>query len=70
MTSSLALENLNGLHGEEERLRALDRTSLHLKKSIFLGDAPNGPRAVLVWRDYAVAGYPGRNGWILLPLDV
>lgn len=50
-------------------LVVLDRASLQIKKSIFLGQAPNGPRAVLAWKQHAVVSYPGRNGLIFVPLD-
>jgi hypothetical protein len=50
-------------------LVALDRASLQVKKCLFVGDAPNGPSAVLVWKQHAVVSYPARNGLIFVPLD-
>lgn len=50
-------------------LAVLDRSSLQVKKSLFLGDAPNGPRAVLIWGKNAVVSYPARNGLIFIPLE-
>lgn len=47
----------------------LDRASLQIKKSLFVGEALNGPRAVLVWGDHAVVSYPSRNGLLFIPLE-
>lgn len=50
-------------------LVALDRASLQIKKSLFIGEAPNGPSAVLVWGDHAVVSSLGRNGLLFIPLE-
>ncbi|WP_287820475.1 hypothetical protein [Achromobacter sp.] len=70
LSQALAASSLLSVNRNNRELVVLDRASLHLKKGIFLGDAPNGPRAVLVWGDHAVVSYPGRNGLIFIPLEV
>jgi DNA-binding beta-propeller fold protein YncE len=50
-------------------LAVLDRHSLQVQRAIYLGQSPNGPRAVVAWRRQAVVSYPGRNGLIFLSLD-
>lgn len=48
-------------------LAVLDRIETE-RKSLLLGDLPDGPRAVAVWQDQAIVTYPGRNGLIFLSL--
>lgn len=69
---SLALNEdlLLSVNRNNRELVALDRSSLQVKKNLFLGDAPNGPRAVLVCGESAVVSYPNRNGLIFVSLDV
>lgn len=50
-------------------LAVVDRNSLHHRKSIFLGQASNGPNTVLALRQHAVISYPDRNGLIFIPLE-
>lgn len=50
-------------------LAILDRATFDLKRVIALGEAPNGPKAVLVWRRHAVVAYPARNGLIFVSLE-
>lgn len=51
-------------------LISMDRASLQMKKVLFLGEAPNGPKAVLISQGHAVVSYPGRNGLIFVPLEM
>lgn len=69
LSQALTAGLLLSVNRNNRELVILDRASLQLKKGIFLGDAPNGPRAVLVWDEYAVVSYPGRNGLIFVPLE-
>ncbi len=69
LSQALTADLLLSVNRNNRELAILDRASLQLKKSIFLGDAPNGPRAVLVWEEYAIVSYPGRNGLIFVPLE-
>lgn len=50
-------------------LVAIERASLAPVGSVFLGDAPNGPRAVVTWNGQAVVSYPERNALIFVPID-
>lgn len=49
-------------------LVAMDRQSFHIRASIFLGEAPSGPRDVLVWQQHVIVSYPERNGLIFVPV--
>ncbi|HHL4636982.1 TPA: restriction endonuclease [Escherichia coli] len=59
---------LLSVNRNNHELVALDRASLQIKKILFVGEALNGPRAVLVWGDNAVVSYPSRNGLLFIPL--
>ncbi|WP_201788148.1 restriction endonuclease [Paraburkholderia phytofirmans] len=50
-------------------LAILDRVDDRALDKIFLGVAPNGPRAVVLWNEHAIVSYPGRNGLIFLDLS-
>uniref|UniRef100_UPI002AB23A7D hypothetical protein n=1 Tax=Burkholderia sp. BCC1988 TaxID=2817443 RepID=UPI002AB23A7D len=69
LSQAITGNSLLSVNRNNRELVALDRSSLQAKNSLFLGDAPNGPRAVLVWREHAVVSYPGRNGLIFVPLE-
>ncbi|HBN9817932.1 TPA: restriction endonuclease [Pseudomonas aeruginosa] len=69
LSQALCGNLLLSVNRNNRELVALDRASLQLKKSLFLGNAPNGPRAILVWEKYAVVSYPTRNGLIFVPLE-
>lgn len=60
---------LLSVNRNNRELTILDRASLSCRKTIFLGDAPNGPRAVVAWEGYAIVSYPARNGLIFIPLE-
>jgi len=56
LSQALTADLLLSINRNNRELAILDRASLQLKKSIFLGDAPNGPRAVLVWEESRSSG--------------
>jgi len=59
---------LLSVNRNNHELAVLDRASAALKKSIPLGEAPNGPRDIVVVRQEAVISYPERNGLIFVDL--
>jgi hypothetical protein len=69
LSQAVSGDLLLSVNRNNRELVALDRASLQIKKSLFVGEAPNGPRAVLVWGDHAVVSYPGRNGLLFIPLE-
>ena len=69
LSQAVSGDLLLSVNRNNRELVALDRASLQMKKSLFVGEAPNGPRAVLVWGDHAVVSYPGRNGLLFIPLE-
>lgn len=50
-------------------LAILRRETDALLKAIFLGDAPNGPRDLVIMDNEAVISYPRRNSLIFVDLD-
>ena len=42
----------------------LDKRSGRIESTTFLGEAPNGPRSVVVIDDIAIISYPERHGLI------
>lgn len=58
LSQAVSGDLLLSVNRNNHELVALDRASLQFKKSILLGEVPNGPRAVLTWGDYAVVSYP------------
>ncbi|AVF87542.1 restriction endonuclease [Klebsiella quasipneumoniae] len=69
LSQALTVSSLLSVNRNNNELVVLDRSLLHLQKSIFLGNASNGPRAVLVWQNQAIVSYPGRNGLIFISLN-
>ncbi|EFN4121936.1 restriction endonuclease, partial [Escherichia coli] len=57
LSQAVSGDLLLSVNRNNHELVALDRASLQFKKSILLGEVPNGPRAVLTWGDYAVVSY-------------
>lgn len=69
LSQALSGDLLLSVNRNNRELVAMDRKSLQVAKSLFVGDAPNGPRAVLVSGKHAVISYPALNGLIFVPLD-
>lgn len=69
LSQTVVSDLLLSVNRNNRELAMLDRTSLQVRKTVFLGDAPNGPRAVVVWGHYAIVSYPARNGLIFIALD-
>ncbi|EOC9236919.1 restriction endonuclease [Enterobacter hormaechei] len=68
LSQTVSGDLLLSVNRNNHELVALDRASLQIKKILFVGEALNGPRAVLVWGDHAVVSYPSRNGLLFIPL--
>lgn len=68
LSQTVASDLFLSVNRNNRELAILDRASLQLRKTVFLGDAPNGPRAVVVLGQQAIISYPARNGLIFIPL--
>nr|WP_315595528.1 restriction endonuclease [uncultured Cupriavidus sp.] len=62
-------ELLLSVNRNSRELVALDRATYEPRGTVFLGDAPDGPRTLITWDGHAVVSYPGRNALIFVPLD-
>lgn len=69
LSQALSEDYLLSLNRNNRELAVLNRASLEMVKTVFLGDSMNGPKCVLVWNQQAIISYPARNGLIFLPLD-
>ena len=64
LSQALYRDKLLSVNRNNCELVILDKCSGRIESSIFLGDAPNGPRAVVVVDDSAIISYPERRGLI------
>ncbi len=62
-------EKLLSVNRNNCELVTLDKRSGRIENATFLGDAPNGPRAVVVVDDVAIVSYPARQGLIFHDLS-
>lgn len=62
-------DDLLAIHRNNLELVLLDRETLALKESSYLGEAPNGPRDLLVFDNQAIVTYPEKGGLLFLDLD-
>lgn len=69
LSQVLSGDLLLSLNRNNCELVVLNRASLRILKSQFLGKAPNGPRSVVVWKNEAVVSYPSLNGLIFVRID-
>jgi hypothetical protein len=68
LSQALSEDLLLSVNRNNRELVALDRASLRVRSSVFLGDTQNGPKAVLVWKEHAIVSYPDRNGLLFVSL--
>ena len=64
LSQALYGDKLLSVNRNNRELVILDKRSGRIESTIFLGDAPNGPRAVVVVDDSAIISYPERRGLI------
>ena len=60
---------LLSLNRNNSELAVLDKTSLEVIETFYLGDAPNGPRDLEIISDEVIISYPERNGLIILDIE-
>ena len=67
---SLALfkNSVISLNRNNRELVLVDKQSGEISRSIYLGEAPNGPRDVVVYGNEAIVSYPERHGLIFINL--
>ena len=68
---SLALykDFIVSLNRNNRELVILDKRSTKILKSIYLGEAPNGPRDIIVYGNEAIVSYPERKGLLFINLE-
>jgi restriction endonuclease len=64
LSQALYRDRLLSVNRNNCELVILDKHSGRIESATFLGDAPNGPRAVVVVDDIAIISYPERQGLI------
>jgi hypothetical protein len=64
LSQALYGDKLLSVNRNNCELVTVDKRSGRIESAIFLGDAPNGPRAVVVVDDVAIISYPERQGLI------
>jgi hypothetical protein len=72
LSQALYRDKLLSVNRNNCELATVDKRSGRIESAIFLGDAPNGPRAVVVVDNVAIISYPARQGLIfhdLRPAD-
>jgi DNA-binding beta-propeller fold protein YncE len=67
---SLALykNSIISVNRNNRELVLIDKITGQTSKSMYLGEAPNGPRDVVVYRNEAIISYPKRHGLIFINL--
>lgn len=69
LSQVLYREFLLSINRNNRELAVIKRNSGELLRTVFLGDAPNGPNDLLVFNDEAIISYPALNGLLFLPLQ-
>jgi hypothetical protein len=68
LSQALHRDKLLSVNRNNCELVMLDKRSGRIESAAFLGDAPNGPQAVVVIDDVAIISYPARHGLIFYNL--
>jgi hypothetical protein len=61
-------DHLLTINRNNRELVILNRRSLSSERSVYLGEAPNGPTHLEVFGNDAIVCYPGRGGLLFIPL--
>ena len=69
LSQALYRDKLLSVNRNNRDLVLLDRRSGRSERTVYLGEAPNGPHSVVVFDDLVVVSYPEREGLIFLDLD-
>ena len=57
------------LNRNNRELVFIDKQSGEISKSIYLGEAPNGPRDIVIYENEAIVSYPEKHGLIFINLE-
>ena len=68
LSQALYCDKLLSVNRNNRELVTLDKYSGSVKRSRYLGEAPNGPHSIVVLEDLAVVSYPERGGLIFQDL--
>lgn len=64
LSQALYRDKLLSVNRNNRELVMLDKISGRIERSVYLGEAPNGPHSVAVFGDMAVISYPERGGLV------
>ena len=64
LSQALYRDNLLSVNRNNRELVTLDKLDGRIERSVYLGEAPNGPHSVVVFGDTAIISYPERGGLI------
>ena len=64
LSQALHRDKLISVNRNNRELVILDKRSGRIERSLYMGEAPNGPRSVVVFGDHAIVSYPERGGLI------
>ena len=64
LSQALYRDKLLSVNRNNRELVTLDKLTGRIERSVYLGDAPNGPHSVAVFGDMAIISYPERGGLI------
>ena len=64
LSQALYRDKLLSVNRNNRELVTLDRLTGRIERSMYLGEAPNGPHSVAVFGDMAIVSYPEREGLI------
>jgi YVTN family beta-propeller protein len=68
LAQSLYGNQLLSVNRNNQELVVIDADTFAVEKTIYLGDAPNGPRDLVINGDQAIVSYPERGGLVFLDL--
>ena len=64
LSQALYRDRLLSVNRNNRELVILDKNSGRIERSLYLGEAPNGPHSVMVFGNHAIISYPERGGLI------
>ena len=64
LSQALYRDKLLSVNRNNRELVTINKLTGHIERSVYLGEAPNGPHSVAVFGDMAVISYPERGGLI------
>ena len=64
LSQTIYHDRLLSVNRNNRELAVLDKRNGHIQRSVYLGEAPNGPHSIVVVDDVAIISYPERGGLI------